>query len=466
MSKVESHITRNSEPETIKINMNKTSIIIRREYLTRIRKKSFIVMTIIGPVLFAAMLILPMWFATMEDDDVKEIAVLDSSQLFIHKIPETAKFKFTYATDVKLETFKENLSKTEYYGILYIPSYIAYTPRGVEFYSYKQPPASLTMHIANAIEKEIETDKLKAHHIENLDDILKSVKTHIDIRTFRMSEGGTEKENHGILNMFVAYGSAFLIYMFIFMFGAQVMRGVIEEKTSRIVEVIISSVKPFQLMMGKVVGVALVGLTQFVSWVVLTAILVVIAQSIFLPDLTKEALQQANNTQVIGSLAGDQVVQSAATEKAREMIGLIQSINFGVLIGSFIFFFIGGYLLYGSLFAAIGSAVDTDADTQQFMAPITIPLIVAIMVMMNAMQNPDGPLAFWFSIIPLTSPVVMMARIPFGVPYGELAISMLLLILTFMGAIWLSAKIYRTGILIYGKKMTSRELWKWLTYRN
>ncbi len=446
--------------------MNKTLIIIRREYLTRIRKRSFIVMTLLGPLLFAAMLVLPMWFATMEAEDVKQIAVIDSSQLFIKKIPETAKFKFTYATDVKLEDFKKNLAQTEYFGILYIPPYIAYTPRGVEFYSHKQPPANLTMHIANAIEKEIETDKLKAHHIENLDDILKSVKTHIDIRTFKLSESGTEKESHSFLNMGVAYASALLIYMFIFLFGSQVMRGVIEEKTSRIVEVIVSSVKPFQLLMGKVVGVALVGLTQFLAWIVLTLVLVVLAQNIFLPDLTKEALQQANSVQVIGSLAGDSVQYSATTEKAREMLNMIQSINFGVLIGSFLFFFVGGYLLYGSLFAAIGSAVDTDADTQQFMLPITIPLSIAIMVMITAMQNPDGSLAFWFSIIPLTSPVVMMARIPFGVPYGELALSMVLLILAFMGAIWLSAKIYRTGILIYGKKMTYRELWKWLTYKN
>ena len=212
-------------------------------------------------------------------------------------------------------------------------------------------------------------------------------------------------------------------------------------------------------------SVALVGLTQFLAWVVLTLILVVLAQTIFLPDLAKEALQQAGSVQMIGSLAGDNTQYSAATEKAMNIVNMIQSINFGVLIGSFLFFFLGGYLLYGSLFAAIGSAVDTDADTQQFMLPITIPLIIAIMVMFNAMQNPDGPLAFWFSIIPLTSPVVMMARIPFGVPYSELFLSMALLVLTFIGAIWLSAKIYRTGILIYGKKLTYRELWKWLRYK-
>ena len=446
--------------------MNKTSIIIRREYLTRVRKTSFIVMTLLGPVLFAAMMMLPMWFATMEDEDVKHIAVLDSSRLFLQKIPETAKFKFTYAFDTKLETFKKNLSKTEFSGILYIPDYIVNVPRGVEFYSHKQPPANLTMHIAHAIEKELETEKLKAHQIENLDDILKSVKTRIDIRTFKLSESGIEKESHSLLNLIVAQVSAIMIYLFIFLFGSQVMRGVMEEKTSRIVEVIVSSVKPFQLMMGKVVGVALVGLTQFLAWILLTLILVTVAQTVFLTDLTKEALQQANSIQTIGSLAGDQVQYSATTEKAREILGVVQSINFGVLIGCFLFFFIGGYLLYGSLFAAIGSAVDTEADTQQFMLPVTIPLFIALMVMINAMQNPDGALAFWFSIIPLTSPVVMMARIPFGVPYGEIVMSAVLLILTFLGAIWLSAKIYRTGILIYGKKLTYREIWKWLTYKN
>ena len=445
--------------------MNKTFIIIRREYLTRVRKTSFIVMTLLGPVLFAAMMLMPVWFATMDDEEVKQIAVLDSTRLFLKKIPETAKFKFTYAFDVKLEDFKKNLSKTEYFGILYIPGYVVQVPRGVEFYSYKQPPANLTMHIANAIEKELEVEKLKSYDIENLDDILKSVKTRIDIRTFKLSESGAEKESHSLLNIGVAYASALLIYMFIFLFGSQVMRGVIEEKSSRIVEVIVSSVKPFQLLMGKVVGVALVGLTQFLAWIVLTLILVTLVQSVFLSDLTKEALQQTNNVHMIGSLAGDQLQQSATAEKAQEILDIVQSINFGVLIGCFLFFFIGGYLLYGSLFAAIGSAVDTEADTQQFMLPITIPLILAIFVMVNAMQNPDSSLAFWFSIIPFTSPVVMMARIPFGVPYPELALAMVLLVLTFIGAIWLSAKIYRTGILIYGKKMTYRELWKWLTYK-
>ena len=210
---------------------------------------------------------------------------------------------------------------------------------------------------------------------------------------------------------------------------------------------------------------ALTGLTQFLAWVILTLILVVIAKSIFLPDLSEEVIHQATQLQQIaGSLADEQIQHSESSEKALKAYNMMQSINFKVLICCFLFFFIGGYLLYGSLFAAVGSAVDTEADTQQFMLPITIPLIIAIMVMINVMQNPDGPLAFWFSIIPFTSPVVMMARIPFGVPYGELALSMALLILAFIGTIWLSAKIYRTGILLYGKKITYGELWKWIKY--
>ena len=456
--------------------MSKTLIIIQREYLTRIRKTSFIVMTLLGPLLFAAMMILPVWFATIEDEEEKKIAVFDNSWLFFNKIPNTAKFKFVNVFDtvaivrfgneqIYVDNFKKNLSQTDYFGFLYIPEYIAYLSRGAEFSSYKQPPANLVMHIANAIEKELETQKLKAFNIENLDDILHAVKTRIEIRTFKLSESGKEKESHDVLNMMVAYISALMIYMFIFMFGSQVMRGVIEEKTGRIVEVIVSSVKPFQLLMGKVVGVVLVGLTQFTAWIILTLLLVIPARFFFFSNITDELIQQqANKVQVIGSAAGDFIQQSEAAEKAIEIFNIMQSINFGVLIICFLFFFIGGYLLYSSLFAAIGSAVDTETDTQQFMLPVSIPLIISILVMINATQNPDGPLAFWFSIIPLTSPIVMMSRIPFGVPYTELALSMVLLILAFIGTIWLSAKIYRTGILIYGKKMTYRELWKWLTY--
>ena len=453
--------------------MFKTITIIKREYLTRIRNKSFIIMTFLGPVFFAALFVLPAWFASIEDEEVRHIAIFDDTWLFEDAISQTAKFKFTYL-DVPLgvdprqfiDDFRDTLSTSHYFGFVYIPNYIVNLSSGVEFYSYKAPPQNLIMHIANSIEKEIEAGKLKAHNIENIDHILHSVKTRIGIRTYILTKGGDIKESHGAMNTAVGVISAMLTYMFIFMFGSQIMRGVIEEKTNRIVEVIVSSVKPFQLMMGKVIGVALVGLTQFLGWILLTVLIIVPTNQIFFSSINDDLLKQqpAARIQVMGSTGGDHVQYSEATETALEVLNMMNSINFGVLITCFLFFFIGGYLLYGSLFAAIGSAVDTEADTQQFMLPVTIPLIISIMIMVNVIQNPHSDIAYWFSIIPLTSPVVMMARIPFGVPYAQIAMSMGALIIAFLGAIWLSAKIYRTGILIYGKKMNYRELWKWLKY--
>jgi len=258
-----------------------------------------------------------------------------------------------------------------------------------------------------------------------------------------------------------------MIYFFIFLFGAQVMRGVIEEKTSRIIEVIVSSVKPFQLMMGKILGIALVGLTQFLLWVIFTAAIITVVQSAF-PDKFKQNSTEQSFAPGSKMMPSTQTVQkdqaTTAENPSNEIFDAINSINYIEMIGAFIFFFIGGYLLYAALFAAIGSAVDSEADTQQFMLPITIPLIFSIVMAQYVINNPDGPLSFWLSIIPLTSPVIMMIRIPFGVPVGELALSAGLLIAGFLGTTWLAARIYRTGILMYGKKVSYREIVKWLFY--
>src|ERR1035437_6988260 len=265
--------------------------------------------------------------------------------------------------------------------------------------------------------------------------------------------------------MAIGFGAGILIYLFIFLYGVQVMRGVIEEKTSRIVEVIISSVKPFQLMMGKIVGIAMVGLTQFVLWVTLTTILYGIGQATFLKDFSdikNSALQQ----NVIPSMPNQVKIQQQNINysEAGEMIRGLQNINFVQILFAFLFYFLGGYLLYSALFAAVGSAVDSESDTQQFMMPITIPLVISFVAAQFIMQNPEGPLAFWLSIIPFTSPVVMMVRLPFGVPLWEFALSMALLVITFIFMTWLAGKIYRTGILMYGKKVSYKELWKWLRY--
>jgi len=265
--------------------------------------------------------------------------------------------------------------------------------------------------------------------------------------------------------------ASIMIYMFIFMFGSQLMRGVIEEKTNRIVEVIVSSVKPFQLMLGKIIGVALVGLTQFLLWVVFTTILVGAFQQTFPDKFKAPAAQQQFVTgqqmqpQAIADETTANLKVETGNETANQIFEAIASINFPVMIVSFIFFFIGGYLLYGALFAAIGSAVDNEADTQQFMLPVTVPLILAIVMMQYVINNPEGPLSWWLSMIPFTSPVIMMIRIPFGVPYWELALSAVLLIAGFLATTWLAAKIYRTGILMYGKKVNYAELWKWIRYK-
>ena len=268
--------------------------------------------------------------------------------------------------------------------------------------------------------------------------------------------------------MGLAYVGSLLIYMFILMFGVQVMRGVIEEKTNRIVEVIISSVKPFQLMMGKVLGVAMTAIMQFAIWIVLSVIFVSLIRAAFMPDLSPASVanQPQNLMEVSKSMPQAQPQATQINPELANAFAMVDSINFYVMIGSFFFYFIAGYLLYASLFAAVGAAVDNESDTQQFVFPVTLPLIVGIMVMISAFQNPGTSLAFWFSMIPFTSPIVMMARIPFGVPYEQVALSMVLLVITFIGTIWIAGKIYRTGILMYGNKASFKELIKWLRYKN
>ncbi|MFC2096167.1 ABC transporter permease [Bacteroidota bacterium] len=446
--------------------MNKIKLIISREYLTRVKKKSFMVMTILGPILFAAMMVVPAWLASLEDTDVKNIAVIDSSGIFMDKIPDTDYIKFEYLQNTALSQIKEDFANTDYYAVLQILPSITYEPSAVHLFSEKQPSFAVKSHIANAMEKELKNRKLRAHGID--DEVLKSIKSDVSIRTIQWTEDGGVKESSTEVAMIVGYASGFLIYFFIFLFGAQVMRGVIEEKTSRIVEIIISSARPFQLMMGKIVGIALVGLTQFLLWIILTTAIIAGVKTVFFPQLGAKNAQEVVVQDLFEqqNIAQVEQMQPQNLDKVTSIFNSIKSIDFGVIFGSFIFFFLGGYLLYGSLFAAIGSAVDNETDTQQFMLPITIPLILGIFVMMNAVQSPDSAVAFWFSIIPFTSPIVMMVRIPFGVPYWELALSMGLLVLTFLGSVWLAGKIYRTGILMYGKKINYKEIWKWIRYKS
>lgn len=420
--------------------MHKIWLILKREYLVRVRKKAFIVMTIVGPLLMAALLIVPTYLAE-ESQELRNIAIEEDGFEFTNQLEDNEFLHFSKIPQEKATLLKEGFTESNYYALLHIEE------NNFTLYSNQQISLSVSNGIENQLEKIIEHQKLKAAGIDLT--ILESAESTVNITTKIISEDGNTTNSQAEASMGIGFICGILIYMFIFMYGTMVMRGVIEEKTSRIVEVIISSVKPFQLMMGKILGVALVGLTQFVLWILLTFAIANIAELLFMDasSMTTElnAAQQSVLLSEISSLTGG--------------INLIQ------IFVSFLFYFLAGYLMYSSLFAAVGSAVDAEADTQQFVLPITIPLILSFILIQPIMENPDGTLAFWMSIIPFTSPVIMMVRLPFGVANWELALSVGILISSFILTTWFAGRIYRTGILMYGKKASYKELWKWLSYK-
>ncbi|MCD4710324.1 MAG: ABC transporter permease [Bacteroidales bacterium] len=459
--------------------MNKINLIIRREYLTRIRKKSFIIMSVLGPLIFAAYILIPMYFATLEDKEEKSMVVIDDSRLFTEQgpdgpvfiIPETETLKFQVIEGVPIETFRETFEESGYYGLLFIPSNILASESSL-IYSTKQTSIEISEYLERSMESEIEHLKLAQHEIEDIEKILAEVETNINVRNIKWTKDGKSQESNTGVVMGIGYLGGMMIFFFIFFFGSQVMRGVIEEKVSRIIEVIVSSVKPFQLMMGKIIGVGLTGLTQFLIWSILSAMLVTGLKAAFFPELNQTPTEQVVSSDLFdqGAAGEDLVNRSAETvagsemDMAQEIFASLKSINAGVMIGSFLFYFIFGYLLYAAMFAVIGSAVDNETDTQQLIFPVILPLILGLYVMISAINNPDNALSFWFSIIPFTSPVVMMVRIPFGVPWWQMVLSGSLLIGTFLGMTWVAGKVYRTGILMYGKKNSYKEIWKWLRY--
>jgi ABC-2 type transport system permease protein len=420
--------------------MRKIWLIIKREYLVRVRKKAFIVMTIVGPLLMAALMIVPTYLAN-ETQELRTIAIEEDGFEFTNQIENTDFLHFSKIPTEEATLLKNDFSESNYYALLYI--------EGDNFTLYSNQQISLTVSkaIENQLEKIIEHQKLKAAGIDLT--ILSEAQSTVHITTKIITEDGSTTNSKAEASMGIGFICGILIYMFIFMYGTMVMRGVIEEKTSRIVEVIISSVKPFQLMMGKILGVALVGLTQFALWILLTIAIASVAELMFMD--ASSMTTELNSTQ-----------QSILLSELSNLTG---GINLMQIFVSFIFYFLAGYLMYSSMFAAVGSAVDAEADTQQFVLPITIPLILAFILIQPIMENPDGPLAFWMSIIPFTSPVIMMVRLPFGVANWELALSMGVLILSFILTTYLAGKIYRTGILMYGKKTSYKELWKWLSYK-
>jgi len=431
--------------------MNKILLIIQREFNTRIRKRTFLVATLLIPIFFAALILIPILIATSGNDG-KRIAVIDESNLFTNRFSDDHGIYYKYLVNTKVDTFKYD--QYGYAGVLYIPNIDIKRPSGITYYSSGQPGIQLESSISRRLNDIIEDRRLEMAGIDK--EKLSAAKSDV---TIDFKSGSDGKKGNSAVAYGVGYASGFIIYIILMFFGMAVMRGVMEEKVSRIAEVMVSSVKPFQLMMGKIIGIAGVGLLQFLIWAVLIIGIQLLLPLFFSAD-TIHAASQGGMMQGGGN--------SAAIEAMEKINYVMGSINWTLIISCFVFYFLGGYLFYSALFAAVGSLVNEDPqDAQSLTFPITLPIIIGIMIMVSAVQNPDSNLAFWGSIIPFTSPMVMMARLPYGVPgtvpYWQLILSMTLLILGFLFSTWIAGKIYRTGILMYGKKITWKEALKWIT---
>ncbi|WP_295937815.1 ABC transporter permease [uncultured Alistipes sp.] len=438
--------------------MSQVGIIIGREFNERVRKKSFIITTLLMPVLMIGLMVTPMLIMKYSRGDEKHIAVIDQSGLIAPRLQSSQEMSFEI-TDLPTEEARKQL--TDKFGVLYIGADVMTNPNNVKLYVNSSSSLLIENAITGQIEDIIEAEKLKGYNIENLNQILKEVKTKVGMQTFRNDES-QEEESHAKSSV-VATGAGFvlgmLLYMILLIYGSMVMQSVIEEKNSRVLEVMVSSVRPFDLMLGKILGIATVAVVQLLIW----GVLIFGIGALLMPQLVPADV-----------MASAQAIQQGMPDAGMadmnpEMLHTIAAMSdFGYIIQIFVYlllFVLGGYLLYSAMFAAVGSAVDSIQDAQQLQTPITIPIILAFVVMMTVMNDPNTQLAFWFSMIPFTSPVVMMARIPYGIPVWEIVLSLVILYASFMAMVWAAAKIYRVGIFMYGKKPTLKELYKWMKYK-
>lgn len=437
--------------------MNHLSLIIKREYLNKVKNKSFIIMTFLSPLLMVGLFALIAYLTQLNNDKVRTISVLDDSNLFATQFKDTENTKYDILTNISLDDAKKIVQESENYGLLYIPETdsIDALADKIKFYSEDSPSLIVIEKIENLIEEKAENIKIKNSGIDpELIDKLK-VKINTNLESF---EGEKTSKLGGNLKLVFGGASGYLLFMFIIIYGNMIMRSVIEEKTSRIIEVIISSVKPIQLLLGKIFGTSLAGITQFFIWIVVGGILMVVASTIFGINIGDGQMAQQ---EVLNQVSNNVAMQKEIDLVLQELLNLPMA----NLIFMFILFFIGGYLLYGSLYAAIGAAVDSETDTQQFMMPLLMPLMLAIYIgFFTVIENPHGTVSQIFSYIPFTSPVVMLMRIPFGVPLWQQFLSVAILFGTFFVTVLFAAKIYRVGILMYGKKPSYKELIKWLKY--
>ncbi|HEX8504031.1 MAG TPA: ABC transporter permease [Hymenobacter sp.] len=457
---------------------SKFLLVAQREYLTRVRKKAFLILTLAVPLLIAGFGAIVVKMAMSDNDTTDVVEVRDESGLNLAgRLTSTPQLRFEAATS-PLADAKKSFQKAKHDGLLYLPAGLNVdNPVGVQFYGKGNISLKKQVAVQNALNKAFSELKMQKSGLSQ--EQLDQLRSKVDLQTISLDDTGKEANSNALATSATSYVLAILIYFFIFIYGVQIMRGVGEEKSSRIMEVMLSSVKPFDLMMGKIVGIAAVGLTQFLLWGLLSAG----ASSVLMPMLMgrdKPKIEvAATSSAAPGAAAADGEPQSAEGKfdqsmsqqgtqmnPAAKMLGTLSNLPLGTILFGFIVYFLGGYLLYGALFGAVGAAVDDQTDTQQFMFPITLPLILSYIVGLSIiLRNPDGPVAFWMSMIPFTSPIAMVIRLPFGVPMWQLALSITLLILGFIGTVWVAARIYRVGVLMYGKKVTYKELGKWMFYK-
>jgi len=445
--------------------MNQIFLVLKREYLTRVKKKTFLLATILTPLIFPAIILTIVYFATREKESrSEELLVLDQSGLFTDAFDITS-YDFQFI-EGELEAAKQEMTDRGAFGLLYIPKMEVNDPEkinyaGFELYTKTNASVSAINRMESSIRSRLESIKLQNSGLEK--EVIDNLRVRVSLDSFNLSETGEAKKSNSELSFAIGYGTGFLIYMFIFIYGSQIMQSVLDEKTSRIVEVIVSSVRPFNLMMGKVLGVGAVGFTQLLIWFVLIGTLSTAGLSIMAGG-GSEAIMDAASQQMPAEAmqAMEPTQQQAMVAEIQEMIASIPVVK---ILACFLFFFLGAYFLYGALYAAIGSAVDSIQDAQQFMFPIILPILAAIMSMFFVLDDPNGGLAVTMSMIPFTSPIIMMARIPFGVPDWQLALSMVLLVAGFVGTIWVAGRVYRVGILMYGAKVNWKTIGKWFTMK-
>lgn len=447
------------------MNLKTTNIIIRREYLNRVKKKSFLILTFVVPILFAAMCILPSVIMMATKEESKKVAVVDNSGIVLSYLEDSETATFSDVTNMGIDNVKSRLEELGFDAVLNVSPIDSNRTLTADVYSKKPLGMDLSENIDNKINKAVEDYRIESYGIADLANIMKDVESDVKLRSYTLDDSGKETISESGVFMAVSMVLGIVIYMFIVLFGGMVMSSVIEEKSSRVVEVLISSVKTTELMFGKIIGIALVALTQFILWIVLTVAIVGVVGAVAGPDLLSGGGDPTELVTSMGVSADQAEAIAAATSDPGELsviMTTIKSMPIAQILICFVIFFIFGYMLYASLFAAVGSAVENEGDSQQLQLPITIPILLGFFIAIYAFKAPDSGIVFWGSMIPFTSPIVMLARLPYGVPGWQIILSIALLIGAFAACAWISAKIYKVGILMFGKKSTWKDLWKWL----